>query len=124
MKQVDLARQWVTKANLALQESGLTALVTYDPVVAAAELNAGRQVLLVEVERATFETWTVTEFQLRFLAISPDTDPIEAWDQLEDFSEPLREPLEIETAQLSMWQPPNGRPYPCNLLTTTTTEMD
>lgn len=124
MRQIDLARQWVSKAHLALQESGLTMLVTYDPVVAAAELNGGRHVLLVEVERATYETWTATEFQLRFLAISPHTDPIEAWEQLEDFSELLREPLEIETAQLSMWQPATGRPYPCNLLTTTTTEMD
>lgn len=124
MRQLEIVKQWVTKANLALQESGVTAHVTYDPTEAVAELNAGRPAILVEVERATYETWTTTEFQLRFIAISPLIDPIEAWGTLEDFTQPLLEPLEVETAQLSMWQPATGKAYPCNLLTTTTTEMD
>lgn len=124
MSQLEIARRWATRANLALQEAGHQVLATLDPEEANGNLNAGEPVILIEVENATYETWTVTEYKLRFILISPHRAALEAWEQLEAITADVRDPLELETAQLSMWQPDNGRPYPCNLLTTTTTEMD
>ncbi|WP_237237441.1 hypothetical protein [Rothia nasimurium] len=124
MSQLEIARRWATRANLALQEAGHQVLATLDPEEANGHLNAGAPVILIEVESATYETWTVTEYKLRFILISPHRAALEAWEQLEAITADVRDPLELETAQLSMWQPDNGRPYPCNLLTTTTTEMD
>lgn len=124
MSQLEIARRWVTRANLALQGAGHPVLATLDPEEANGHLNAGGAVILIEVESATYETWSVTEYKLRFILISPHRAALEAWEQLEAITADVRDPLELETAQLSMWQPDNGRPYPCNLLTTTTTEMD
>ncbi|MGH1977959.1 hypothetical protein [Rothia sp. L_38] len=124
MSQLEIARRWATRANLALQEAGHQVLATLDPEEANGNLNSGEPVILIEVENATYETWTVTEYKLRFILISPHRAALEAWEQLEAITADIRDPLELETAQLSMWQPDNGRPYPCNLLTTTTTEMD
>lgn len=124
MKQLDIVKKWLTKANLALQESGADVLVTYDPEEANSYLNNNRLVCLVEPQRATYEIWAATEFTLRFIVISPLLSALDAWDGLEDLGEALRQPLEVETAELTFWQPENGDTYPCLLLTTTTTEMD
>lgn len=123
-RQLHVAQEWATRARLALQEAGHSTLVTLDAEEANSHLNAGEPVLLVEVQKASYDTWTITEFTLRFLLISPTQSALVAWDEVEEITEQILEPLEIETAQLTMWVPENGRPYPCNLLTTTTTEMD
>lgn len=124
MRQLDVARQWASKANLALQEANISALVTLTGEEANGYLNSGSLVCLVEVEKANFETWTATEFALRFIIISPVQDMLQAWAQLDEMTDALKDPLELESAQLSMWQPENGKPYPCLLLTTTTTEIE
>lgn len=122
---LETARQWCSKAHLALQAAGFTAHATIDPVEARAHLNAGDAVILVEVERTIFETWTVTEHQLRIIVISNLSNPLEGWEELEPLIKELKEPLELETATLSMYQTEaSTKTYPALLCTTSVAHID
>lgn len=120
-----IARQWCSKTHLALQEAGFSAHATIDPVEARAHLNAGDPVILVEVSKTTFETWTMTEHELRIIIISNLSNYIEGWEELEPLIAHLKEPLELDEATLSFYQTEaSNKTYPALLCTTTVAHID
>lgn len=100
------------------------AVVTLDAHEAAATLGGGSPVVVVQPPEATYPTWSMTEFSWQIVLISHHPEVLDAWPLLSDLADELREPLELDRAQLTMWQPPTGSAWPCALLTTTTTETD
>lgn len=125
MSALDTARQWCSKTHLALQEAGFSTHATIDPVEARAHLNAGEPVILVEVSKTTFETWTMTEHELRIIIISNLSNPIEGWEELEPLIAHLKEPLELDEATLSMYQnEASSKTYPALLCSTTVAHID
>lgn len=100
------------------------AVVTIDAVEAAAALGGGLPAVVVQPPTAEFPTWTMTEFEWSVVVIAPVQNVLEAWPVLSNLIDQLREPLELDRAQLTMWQPPQGAAWPCALLSTTTTEID
>lgn len=100
------------------------AVVTIDPLEAAAALGGGLPTVVVQPPTAEFPTWTMTEYEWSVVVIAPVQNVLEAWPTLSNLIDQLREPLELDRAQLTMWQPPTGNAWPCALLTTTTTEID
>lgn len=116
-----VARQVVSRVHLALQESGHEITATLDPAEAVGTLGGGSAVAIVAVEQTTFQTWTVADHAVTVTVCSPTPDALDAWEQLEPIGEALREPLEVETARLTMWQGLEGNPWPALHLTTTVT---
>lgn len=121
------AQDMATRARLALADTGgayANALVTLDPAEAAGALGSGEPAVVVMPPDSEFPTWTMTEYTWQLVVISPAPEVLDAWPVLSDLIDELREPLELDRAQLTMWQPPTGSPWPCALLTTTTTTID
>lgn len=126
MRQLDILRRQVSTVNLALQSAGVEAHVTLDPEEANGFLNDGTPlVMLVEIERAEYETWNICNVSLRYILISSTQELLAAWEKLDTALEELAEPLEAETVTLSSFDPQNGdRTYPCAIVTVTTTEIE
>lgn len=114
-----------TKVRLILGhgEAG-GAVVTLDPREAAAALLAGELAVVIQPPATTFETWTITEYTWQIVVISPVPEALDAWPSLDALVAELREPLELDSAALTMWQPAQGPAWPCASLTTTTSTID
>lgn len=141
MSSFEAAQQMLTRVRLVLGDVSATwgtatgtwaegvpnwagAVVTIDPVEAAAALGGGLPTVVVQPPTAAFPTWTMTDFEWSVVVIAPTQNVLEAWPTLSNLIDQLREPLELNRATLTMWQPPQGAAWPCAHLTLTTSTID
>lgn len=124
MSALGAARTLRDRAALIAADAGLDLHATIDPAEALAETLNGRHVLLVNPPAVTYETYTVRVYGFEVILVSPTADPLDAWPALDEITEVLAEPLAIDTARLTMWQPQEGQPWPCSHLTLDTAETE
>ena len=104
------------------EELNDTIHVSLDPVEVSSALNQGRYGRLINPPRTTHVNANNDEHEWEIFVISPTRDAVEAWPALDDVADIIAELVDATETELSRYQPPHGdTPYPCAVLSCTTT---
>lgn len=97
-------------------------LVSLDPGEINAALNQGRWAVLINPPRTTHVNVSHDEHEWSLYVISPVRDALQAWPDLDALAALVAWSVDATETELSRYQPPHGdTPYPCAVITCTTT---
>lgn len=113
----------------ALADAAQTALpdgtvVTLDGDTANAHCGQGHPIVLLQPPTTTWETGTVAQHSWTVIVVSSHPTTVPAWLELDDLTNALRDPLDVDEARPAQFQPPHGPPWPAMQLTLTTNTID
>lgn len=115
------ASQLVAKAATTLAEVGLQGISpTTDVSAAPSALAAGHLVITVRPPTLDLPTWDeiLATFEV-VLITGPASDPVRAWERLDEALFPLLEPLAVERVAADAFIDSQNTTYPALVLTTT-----
>lgn len=113
------AQELATEAREALAGFDPEPLIT----LSGPEANANATqypIVLIQPPNVEYGTYTQATARWTVVLVSPLSDPLDAWDQLDAMAEALRLPLDVDEAKPTNFQPPQGTTVPALVLSLTT----
>lgn len=113
------AQELATEARDALAGFDFAPLVTLSGDEANANATEG-PLVLIQPPRVEYGTYAQATAQWTVILVSPLSDQFDAWDQLDEMAEALRIPLDVDKADPTNFQAPQGKTLPALVLSLTT----
>lgn len=104
------------KAELGAVVDETAIIVDLDPATVNSALTAGRSAICIRPPKVSYPTTFSAEAEWSLILITPNTDLVRAWSELDAMLATVAEAVDVDTAAPSSYQTAKGTTYPAFLV--------